>query len=246
MRCPSVEANFAVTVDGKVSTRGYAPTGFTSERDRRRLLEIRARGDALIVGRGTLEKDNMTMRLPQRSLRERRLREGLTAEPLRVIFSNRGDLRREMKVFRTPGAPIVVFTTRAMPPGTRGWLERLADVRVEPRGHAVDLRRALQVLAEDYRVRVAVCEGGPSLLAGIVGEGLLSKLHVTWAPLVFGGAEAPTLLGPAASSLLKHSVPLRLESFRVEGGEAYATYAVGRRSKKLQDNAGSRGVKSKP
>ncbi len=228
MKIPRVEANFAVTADGKVSTRGHVPTGFTSDRDRRRLLEIRARGDALLVGRRTLETDNMAMSLPVRSLQERRLREGRTAEPLRVIFSNRGDLHREMKVFRTPGAPIVVFTTRAMPAATLAWLERLADVRVEPRGRSVDLRQALQALARDYRVGVAVCEGGPSLLVGFVEAGLLSKLHVTWAPLVFGGAEAPTLLGPAASSLLEHSIPLRLESFLVEGEEACATYAVGR------------------
>ena len=78
MKRPFVEANFAVTVDGKISTRAYAPTGFTSARDKRRLLEIRAGGDALLVGRVTLEADNIAMALPARDLREMRLREGRT------------------------------------------------------------------------------------------------------------------------------------------------------------------------
>jgi riboflavin-specific deaminase-like protein len=226
MKLPLVEANFAMTVDGKISTRAYAPTGFTSARDKRRLLEIRARGDALLVGRRTLETDNMAMALPARDLREQRMREGRPAEPLRVIFSGRGKLDRGLKVFRTPGAPIAVFTTGSMPRTTRAWLERIADVRTAGRAGALDLVRALEVLRTDYNVRTAVCEGGPSLLRGLLARGLLDRIFVTFAPLVFGGAKAPTLLGPAAGSLLGRSVQLRLEEFESAGGEGYATYRV--------------------
>ena len=227
MKRPVVEANFAMTVDGKISTRAYAPTGFTSARDKRRLLEIRARGDALLVGRRTLETDNMSMGLPARDLQERRLREGRPAEPLRVIFTNRGKLRRDLKVFRSRGAPIVVFTTASMPRATRLRLERIADVRIAGRaGGAVDLRRALDVLHREYKVRTAVCEGGPSLLKGLLERGLLDRIFVTFAPIVFGGAKAPTLLGPAAGSLLGRSVRLRLEEFEPSDGECYAAYRV--------------------
>jgi 5-amino-6-(5-phosphoribosylamino)uracil reductase/2,5-diamino-6-(ribosylamino)-4(3H)-pyrimidinone 5'-phosphate reductase len=92
----------------------------------------------------------------------------------------------------------------------------------------VDVRRALGVLADDYRVRSAVCEGGPGLLKSLLEAGLLDRLHVTFAPLVFGGAAAPTLLGPAADGLLRASVPLRMETCEVAGDEAYAVYRVGR------------------
>jgi 2,5-diamino-6-(ribosylamino)-4(3H)-pyrimidinone 5'-phosphate reductase len=226
MKLPVVEANFALSLDGKVSTRTSAPTGFTSARDKRRLLEIRARGDALLVGRRTLLIDNMSMGLPAPDLREQRLRAGLTAEPLRVIISARGRLPKNAKVFRSPGAPIVVFTTGAMPAATRRWLDRIADVRVAEGRREVDLPRALEVLAREYGVRTAVCEGGPSLLHGLVAAGLLHRLHITLAPLLFGGATAPTLLGPAAAACLPQSVPLRLESLTVEHGEAYASYVV--------------------
>jgi riboflavin-specific deaminase-like protein len=228
MKRPFVEANFAVTVDGKISTRCLTPTGFTSARDKRRLLAIRARGDALLVGRQTLETDNMAMALPAADLRDERLRRGQTAEPLRVIFTNRGELSPKLKVFRTRGAPIVVFTTQTMPAGTRRWLDKVADVRVERQAGAVDLRRAMSVLAKDYRVRTAVCEGGAALLKSMVEAGLLDRLHVTFAPLVFGGADAPTLLGPAAGGLLGASVPLVMESLEVADDEAYAVYRVRR------------------
>jgi len=232
MNRPVVEANFAMTVDGKISTRDYVPTGFTSARDKRRLLEIRSRGDALLVGRRTLETDNMAMALPARDLREARMREGRTAEPLRVIFSNEGNLRPDLKVFRTPGAPIVIFTTRAMPAARRRLLERLADVRVESRARRVNLVKALSVLAEEYGVRDAVCEGGPTLVRAMLEKRLVDRLHVTFAPAVFGGRDAPTLLGPAGRACLSASIPLELETLEVVDGEAFASYRVGRAAKR--------------
>lgn len=224
MKLPVVEANFAMSIDGKVTTRDSAPTGFTSARDKRRLLEIRARGDALMVGRRTLETDNMSMGLPSEDLREERLRRGQAPEPLRVIVSGRGLLSPRLKVFRTPGAPIVVFTTPSMPRATRAWLERVADVRVGTRTGGVDLRRALGILADEYGVRTVVCEGGPGLMRTMVLDGFVRRLHVTFAPVVFGGADAPTLLGPAGVGILTKSVPLRLEGFRAVEGEVFAAY----------------------
>lgn len=226
MKRPLVEANFAITLDGKVSTRASVPSGFTSARDKRRLLEIRARGDALLIGRRTLMTDNMSMTLPSPELREQRIRAGMTAEPLRVIVTARGNLSKDATVFRSPGAPIVVFTTRAMPASTRRWVDRVADLRVEARAGQVNLRRALDVLSNEYGVRTVVCEGGPTLLRGLVLDGLLDRLHVTIAPMLFGGAEAPTLLGPARRTLLPRSVLLDAESVETAGGECYAVYAV--------------------
>ena len=230
MKLPFVEANFAMTVDGKISTRDYVPTGFTSIRDKRRLLEIRAGGDALLVGRRTLETDNMAMALSAWDLREARMREGRTAEPLRVIFSSRGDLDPRLKVFRTPGAPIVIFTTSAMPAARQRALQRIADVHTEKRARTVDLAKALAVLAEDYGVRDAVCEGGPTLVRHMLEQNLIGRLHVTFAPLIFGGSEAPTLIGPADRSCLPCSIPLRLERLGVVDGEAFASYLVASRS----------------
>ncbi len=221
---PELEANFALTWDGKITTHRRAPTGFTSPRDKRRLLEIRARADALVVGRTTLITDNMGMGLAAPDLREERWRQGLPAEPLRVIVSGRGRLSRNLKVFRTSGAPLVVFTTEAMPVSTRRWLETIADLRVA-RGE-IRPRKILEVLGKDYGARRVLCEGGASLLRSFVQAGLLSRLHVTLAPLVFGGAEAPTLLGPARDGVLPSSVKLRLAKLQRAGDEMLATYEV--------------------
>jgi riboflavin biosynthesis pyrimidine reductase len=135
-------------------------------------------------------------------------------------------LRKKLRLFGG-GSPIVVFTTEAMPAATRRWLEKMADVRTAARGQKVDVRKALALLARDYGVRTALCEGGGELLRSFVEAGLLRKIYITFAPVVIGGADAPTLLGPARTSLLRRSIPLRLEAFRRIGSEAFAAYIVG-------------------
>src|ERR1700752_3706993 len=82
---PLVILHFAVTADGKVSTNRYTPAQFTSARDKQRLLEIRALADAILVGRNTLETDQMAIDLPDERLRKRRRQEGKSEYPLRGI-----------------------------------------------------------------------------------------------------------------------------------------------------------------
>jgi 5-amino-6-(5-phosphoribosylamino)uracil reductase len=71
---PFVTANFALTWDARISTRSRTPSDFSSPRDKRRLVEIRARCDAILVSAKTIAVDNMAMGLPDEALRVARVR----------------------------------------------------------------------------------------------------------------------------------------------------------------------------
>ena len=225
MKRPRVIANFAVTADGKVSTRRFTPTGFTQPADKRRLQEIRALGDALLVGAATVAADTMTMRLSAEDLRARREAEEQAPEPLRVIVTNRGQLDLKAGVFQKGGAPRVVFSTRQMPEKIRARLAPLADLRLFDT-ETVDLAAALQILRQDYRVRTVVCEGGPTLFRSLLEIGAVDELRLTWASVIFGGAKAPTLTGLPGGFLPK-TLQARLVKMEPGEGECYLTYRVG-------------------
>ena len=223
-RRPRVIANFALTADGKVSTRKFTPTGFTSKADKRRLLEIRCLGDALLAGAQTISIDRMSMGISAGDLRERRAAMGLAPEPLRVIVSNRGEIDPEWKVFQTPGSPVIAFSTQKMPQNRRASIARLADLWVfnSPK---VDLAAMLRILRSHYRVRTVVCEGGPSLFRALLEIEAVDELHLTWAPLLFGGASAPTLTG-IPGEFLPRTIRCRLKVMEVKDGECFLTYTL--------------------
>jgi len=62
---PFVAVTFAMTVDGKVTTKNYTPVDFTSREDKAHLIRQRALGDAVLVGHGTIENDNVRLGIPR-------------------------------------------------------------------------------------------------------------------------------------------------------------------------------------
>src|SRR5208282_438620 len=116
---PRIILNFAMTVDGKVSTAKGTPSGFTSSVDKRRLLEIRALGDALMVGRSTIEIDRMSMGLPDDGLRQARTNRGQSPYPIRVVLSSSGDFPADLDIFKYDFSPILIYSTPRMPASVR-------------------------------------------------------------------------------------------------------------------------------
>jgi riboflavin biosynthesis pyrimidine reductase len=114
-RRPFVAATFAITADGKITTREYSPVDFTSREDKQHLLRQRALGDAVLVGYGTLRQDNVRLGLPKGELRDERVARGQTPSPLRVIVSNEGKIDIGLKIFQSEIAPILIFSTTKMP-----------------------------------------------------------------------------------------------------------------------------------
>jgi riboflavin-specific deaminase-like protein len=219
---PRVLVNFAMTIDGTVSTTKLSPANFTSKQDKRRLLEIRSLGDALLVGASTVQADNMSMGLPDEDLRKARRERGQSEYPLRVVVSSSGDISTQLNIFNHQFSPIVIYSTRRMNAANQEALKTRAELRLSE-GERVHLPYLLNDLYQNYRVRTLVCEGGPRLARSLVEIGAIDELFLTVAPILFGGAEAPGLLG-RAGPFLSASRIYRLESMKVLSGECYLHY----------------------
>lgn len=214
---PYVLAHFAITADGKISTRAFTPAQFTSRADKHRLQETRAAADAILTTRRTVEADNMSMGLSAKDLREARKARGLSPAPIRVMVSNSGRVDLEGKVFRHTGSPLVVFSTSRMPERLRSGVARRADLFLFT-GKTIDLSVALQILRSDFGVRQLVCEGGGTLLRALAERDLVDGIRLTVAPRVFGGCSAPTLTG-LPSGFLNPPREFRILRQSVEGDE---------------------------
>lgn len=225
-RRPLVIANFAITADGKISTRNRTPSLFSSPRDKKMLLQIRAGADAVLVGRTTVASDAMTLGLPDQALRAQRLARGQVEFPLRVVVTNSGRLSPKLRLFQAAAGPIVIFTSDQMSRAAESRFRALgADVR-RHRGRGVNLRRLLADLRADYAVKIVVCEGGARLMRSLLALDLVDRIHLTLCPTIFGGKLAPTFTG-LPGEFLPSAIRLRMIAMDVSvDGECFLEYHV--------------------
>lgn len=170
--------NFALSADGKIGLPGGGASKFTSQDDLERLWEIRKSADALMVGRKTLEADQMTMTIPQEV--------GPSHQPLRIIISREGKFRPEHPVFQKNGGQIHLLSTETPVspeiPGTES--------------HHMLLPAFLDYCAETLKVETLLCEGGGELVRSLAELNVITDLHLTLAGhTLIGGKESPGILG---------------------------------------------------
>ena len=223
-RRPFVAATFAMTLDGKITTKNYSPVDFTSREDKLHLFQQRALGDAVLIGHSTLKHDNVRLGLPDPKMREARVARGQTPYPLRVIISNEGRIDASLKIFQADISPIVIFSTLRMPARYQKTLRKKATLHLSD-ANEVDLAWMLRQLRHEYGVRTVACEGGATLFRALLEADLVDQLNLTIAPHLFGGASAPTLTG-LSKEFLPRSVRCSLTDMRIVGEECFLTYKI--------------------
>ena len=236
---PFVMATFAMTVDGKITTRTFSPVDFTSRADKLHLFRQRALGDAVLIGHSTLKRDNVRLSIGSAELRNERAERGQPPYPLRVIVSNEGKIDPTLNIFRTDPANsgrIIIFSTTRMPRKHRCALTEHATLHLSE-SRQVELSEMLHRLRTEYRVRTVACEGGAALFRALLENGLVDQLNLTIAPYLFGGKDAPTLTG-VDKSFLRRSVQCTLKNVRVIGNECFLIYRIKHGSRKRPGSSG--------
>lgn len=218
---PQVWLNFASTIDGKISTAAREKVRFTSRSDRRHMEEIRAACDAVLIGAGTLRAEDPPLHVRAPDLRERRRREGRDPSPINVVLSCSLELPVGGRFFGAPGVRRIIATVEEAPEDKARRLAEVAEIlRV---GHGrVAVSELLKKLAERGVARLLV-EGGGETNALFLEEDCVDEIHVTLAPVVIGGRDAPSPV--EGSGFANGRFPaFELAGCRVESNEVFLHY----------------------
>jgi riboflavin biosynthesis pyrimidine reductase len=200
-RQPTIVANFVSSVDGVVAlgrgerSRGGGEISGNSEPDRFMMALLRSLADAVVVGAGTVRvgrNHEWTPRKLQPQLAPVfaawRAKLGLAPQPTTIVVSASGELDFGHRGLSTPDVPVVVATTEA---GARRLaaapLPANAIVAVLNTGdRATAAAAAIRDLLSGSRMRLALCEGGPSVFSSLLAAGEIDELFLTMAPRLLG------------------------------------------------------------
>ena len=213
---PWVTVKYAMTLDGKTATRTGDSFWITGEAARVRAHEFRREHSAVLVGAGTVRRDDprLTIRLDGKDP---------AGGPVRVIVSSDCGLPPDAKVFDTPPATWVVTTGRAPERKRRGLSAAGAEVIVvgEKDGQVdpVDMLRALG----EREVASVLVEGGSEIIGGLFDAGPVDKVIAAIAPKLFGGLEANTPAAGVGVEKAADAIGVSEVSFERVGDDFYIT-----------------------
>lgn len=174
---PYVAVKWAATLDGKIATRTGDSRWISGEKSRAWLHRWRDTFQAILVGSGTLLRDDPTLR-------------GARTKPARIILDTHARTPVTAQVVRTAREQATWIAVSAKAPERRVKALEHAGVQVL-RLELLDLKLVLEALAEQGLHRILV-EGGGEVHASVLDERLADEACIFIAPKIIGGRAAKT------------------------------------------------------
>jgi diaminohydroxyphosphoribosylaminopyrimidine deaminase/5-amino-6-(5-phosphoribosylamino)uracil reductase len=180
---PWVMLKSMVSLDGRVASDRGDSRGLGGEEQQRLCHGLRARHDAVLVGIGTVLRDD-----PELTVRLARGR-----SPARIVLDSGLRIPADSRLVRSAEAAPLTVATVSGDEDSIGKLEArgvsILRFPPDPEGR-VPLPALFRALARDGMLSILV-EGGPTVHTAILREGLADRVAVGIAPLILGGATAP-------------------------------------------------------
>ncbi|MFI5842383.1 pyrimidine reductase family protein [Catenuloplanes sp. NPDC051500] len=197
---PTLRVSFVSSADGAMEIGGLS-TALSGPDDKRVFGVLRMLADAVLVGAGTLRRENYRpIRLSPPRIEWRRAH-GLPDVPTLVTVSRSLDLDPAMPALAdAPARPLILTSSGAHRPD----LAAVADViRFEDPDQ---LLAGVRARALDH----ILCEGGPQLFGTLLAADAVDELCLTVAPLLAGAGASRIAAGlPAAARRMRAAHVLR-------------------------------------
>ena len=184
---PWVRIKMAVSMDGRtIPSVGQSPwiSNLISRRD---VQSWRARSDALVVGCGTVMADNPLLNLRLNEIDPKV--DALIKQPLRVVLDSRLQTNPQSKIYsHNDGSTSIIATCSKDEQLIQSFESE--NIKVLSFDHGDDkyvpINQVLKVLAQDYQVNEVQVEGGSTLVASLLEQGLCDEMLIYTAPVLIG------------------------------------------------------------
>jgi diaminohydroxyphosphoribosylaminopyrimidine deaminase/5-amino-6-(5-phosphoribosylamino)uracil reductase len=226
---PWVTLKSMVSLDGRVAAANGESRGLGGPEEQRLVHRLRAESDAVLIGVGTALRDDplLTVRLLSRGAPKRGAR-GVPRVPWRVVLDSSLRTPLDSRLVASAGeAPLLIATVSSDAARVRELEERGALVwrfPPDPDGR-VPLPALLRKLGGEGRYSILV-EGGPTVHTSFLRAGLADEVAVGIAPILMGGASAPTWTGDLGRDRLDEAIAVGPLTLRRLGNDVWLTGRV--------------------
>lgn len=206
---PFVTLKAAMTLDGKTATKTGDSRWVTGKKAREHVHMMRARHDAILVGKGTVVKDNpsLTVRQPVYG-----------KSPIRIILATDLDLPDYLTVFHDDQKTYVVCGQSAQ---VEAFLEKHPNVGViQMTNDTLEIEEILTRLAT-LSIQSVYVEGGETVHKSFVASGLIDECHIYIAPKLLTGKDSYGVIGGASPEWMKDALMLSFDHVEKIGEDIF-------------------------
>jgi diaminohydroxyphosphoribosylaminopyrimidine deaminase/5-amino-6-(5-phosphoribosylamino)uracil reductase len=207
---PFVILKIAQSIDGKIATAKGESKWITGEKAREYVHRLRNEVDAVLIGIGTVKKDNPSLtcriqggRNPYRIIVDSHLQIPLNAKVLKhkdrktIIAAIPKSEIRNTKFLNNYQKKIDLLQSR----GANVLIVRSKDRKV-------DLENLIKELGK-LDITSVMIEGGSSINASAISSGIVDKVMFFTAPKIIGGVNAVSSIGGKSPASLKDAIQLK-------------------------------------
>jgi len=215
---PYVILSAAMTIDGKIATR-EGDSELSDKADWKEVHKLRTQVDAIMVGKGTILKDNPKLHI--KYYRHKGYYRIVLDSNLRIpIDSNVITFQQEIY-------PTIICTTENVPLNKiKLYEDKGVKVIQVGDGNHVNILELLSILKE-FGINSILLEGGGTLNWSFIEKNLIDEIRLTIAPWIVGGKEATSLVDGIGFEKISSSP--RFDLFDVKIRTYYVTLSYKRK-----------------
>ena len=204
---PRVTLKAAISLDGKIATHTGNSRWISGPESRKDSHELRHRIDAILVGIGTVLADN-----PE--LTARACENGM--QPLRIVLDSALRIPEDAKILNDK-AQTLIFT------GEKANDEKISrlksrNVQVIKLNGPIAIKEILRHLG-GMEIHSLLVEGGATIHGSFLESGLFEEVLIYQAPIIIGGAAAPSAFGGIGAAKIDDAPHFEIKSIERLGAD---------------------------
>ncbi|MBE7412150.1 MAG: dihydrofolate reductase family protein [Leptospiraceae bacterium] len=208
---PFLFINMAMTLDGKVSRPDGKWYGLNTISDKKKMDTIRAKADAIIVGKSSILNDDPVVTI----------RYTYCPKPPRpIILLQKSTLPKNRKIFSTNP---IIFCTVQNYSKIQDELGDVSEIHCISDSSAISPILVIEKLV-GLNYQKILLEGGPKLNYSFLAEDLVDKLYVTIVPFIIGKNTLPAIVDGSSEFTNFDKKKWKLISVEKEKEEIFLEY----------------------
>ena len=210
---PKITLSAAITLDGKIGQKNKHVV-LSSKSDKIRVHKLRAKSDAILVGKNTVQQDDPLLTV----------RYSKGKNPIRIILDSHGTIKNNSRIIKTCKlVPTIIIVSEIISKSNLNRLQKLSLDVIICGKNQVNITKLLSILSKKG-IKTILLEGGGTLNCSFLKKNLIDEMIIALTPYVLGSKNTISLFEGMSFPQLKMNLPLKLKNVQKSGNEIILNY----------------------